>query len=408
MDTEVQKVNNVIKESRLAHGGGKQLPEHGFPINPAFLTEAVHAVSVNGLKKLAQKFSPFQVFALVNDLNADEYDIAVQRINDLKEEIDYGLLLAIGWVHRLALTNGTEHFENKNIMCSSEEEVGEFLSRCLLEHESDFHEVVNRIVGDEFYKGTSFAMFKCNKPRNQILKATLDNKLKEEFEIDLKEHLKETGCGDFCNLLPSNYGKNHGIYVERGGKRNGKPVIDLQEKACSRRDRPRKTDIVFYDVLTHCLWTSAKGRHDILKYKMLMGQKLFGDPTAFSIQVGFKLNFILSDDLSGVLQSVLKDRVTKIKIKKVVFKSNSQAKKEQKFTAVRNGCLLEDNGFMKERADAGTPSCVLIEIEFNNNPKMRDKVTLGESTLKTGNLVKEEEMVAILYGLGIMEKSYDA
>nr|BDT27416.1 hypothetical protein BHI3_08820 [Bacteriovorax sp. HI3] len=408
MDTEVQKVRNVIKIVEDNLSGSKQLPEHGFPINPVFLTEAVHAVSINGLKKLAQKFSPTQVFPLIYDLNADECDVAVQRINDLKEEIDYGLLLSIGWIHRLALTNGTEHFENKNIMCSSEEELGEFLSRCLLDHTDVFYEVVNRIVGDEFYKGTSFAMFKCNKPRTQIIKIPFDSNLKTEFESDLKEHLKETGCGDFCNLLPNNYGKNNGIYVERGGKRNGKPVIDLHEKACSRRDRPRKTDIAFYEVSTHCLWMSAKGKHDILKYKMLMGEKLFGDPTAFKTQVGFKLNFVRTDDLSGMIQTVLQGRITKIKIKKVVFKSNSQSKKEQKFTAVRNGCLLEDSSFMQERMDAGIPCSILIEIEFNNNPKMRDKITFGESTLKTGNLIREEEMVAILYGLGIMEKSYDA
>lgn len=401
MDTEVQKVINV---SNLGPVGSKELPEHGFPINPAFLTEAVHAVSVNGITKLAEKFSPIQVFPLLNKLGPDDCDLAAQSLNALTEEIDYSFLLAVGWVYRLVVTKKSNHFENRNIPFSSNEDEGEYLARCLLSYPDIFHEVICRLVGDDYYKGVSFTLVKCNKAPTQIKNISFDKNLEEE----LKEHFKETGCGEFLKLLPSNHGRNHGISVERGGKRSGKAVIDLKENACSRRDRPRKTDITFYCPLTNCLWTSAKSRQDIAKYRILMGQTLFGDITAFTNQVGLNLTFLVQENLADIIQNFSAGRITKIKIKYAVLRSNSVEKEEKIFRSSRSGTLLENSSFMQKRTSEGIPVKVEFEVEFDDNPKKNDRITITETSLKTGNLIREEEMVAVLYGLGIMVKSYDA
>ncbi|MFG1520353.1 hypothetical protein [Halobacteriovorax sp. ZH1_bin.1] len=395
METEVTKVCNVSKQPST------KLPDAKMNLSHLMTPTVFASITAPAIISIAKILEP-NLYKKISHFNQSHIDDISNEIRRSEPSTNFTNTLAT--IYRMDSVKDIERFHAEGFYPLEDEMNPVFLSRMFSEQPDLFYKIALRSAGDTYFEDRAYTIYV---PKNVQL-GIEDFKFTEEA-LDLvrercKTHFKNRNYTDFCELISGNYGQHHGIEIGRGSLESGSAKV-AKGKAFFGTDRFRKTDNMFFDRDTGYIWISVQNvnKADLNFYIGLMSELLTGKPDSYK-PIKFNFNFLTGVDLETILSTSFGE-VCGMKLRSASARPRLGASRKGPYTTGRHheDCLIKYDDFMENRSIEKFKALKLHAL-LDASSGMKDVIEIKESSIKTGNQIKESDMMELLRVLGMLPR----
>lgn len=361
-------------------------------------------ISVEGVKLLTKDNAPNTYKELVN-LGKEDVDKVVNIIR-IASDLERGYIVeTIAWVLQLRSDKNIDRLISEGLVFRDDECKGSFVCRAFSEHKEVFKRVADRSFGDYLFENRSFTLFKLNSFISNLDTFQFSDEMIKSIEERSSKHFHFRSYSDYCEPVPGNYGKNHGLAISRGSREDGAAKI-RSKKTVFYPDRYKKSDIFFIDKETGFLWISVQNtnRIDLEFYRSMISEVVTGKSDGF-LEVSFNFSLLSSDHLTSALEKQF-GKVEKILLREVRFVKELGKSKKGPYTTSKHSedCLTNYKDFMDERRGISQFNFAKFHIFLEGGQK--DEVIIKKNAVSTRNIISEKDMNTFLNHFSFMPKGY--
>ena len=395
METEVQKVHNVSKKADV------KLPEAKMSLSHLVSPSVLAKITAQAVINVAEYLEP-TLHQKISQYTQSDVDRIAAEIRICEPSTSFTNALAT--IYRLDNVKDIERFHAEGFYPDLNEMNTVFLARMFVKQQQTFINIALRSAGDTYFKDRSYTIFV---PKN-VIPSLEDFKFTPEIlkmvDERCKAHFKNRNYTDFCELISGNYGQHHGIEIGRGSPESGSAKV-AKGKAYYGTDRFRKTDNMFFDRDTGFVWISVQNvnKADLSFYIGLMSELLTGKVDSFK-PIKFNFRFLSGIGLTSVLTASFGE-VCSLRLRLASPHPRIGVSRKGAFTTDRHreDCLTNYGDFMESRVK-DTFKEVKLHAILDADSGMKDVIVIKDSSIKTGNLIKEADMMHLLVNLQMLPK----
>lgn len=395
METETLKVRNVSKKADV------KLPDAKMSLSYLISTPVLAKITAQAIINVASSLEP-SLHQKISHYTQSDIDNIATEIRTSEPSTDF--INALATIYRLDSVKEIERFHAEGFRPEIDEMNTVFLARMFVEQQQTFINIALRSAGDTYFEDRAYTIFV---PKNVI--PNLENfkftpEILKTVHERCKAHFKNRNYTDFCELISGNYGQHHGIEIGRGSPESGSAKV-AKGKAFYGTDRFRKTDNMFFDRETGFVWISVQNvnKTDLKFYIGLMSELLTGKADSFR-PIKFNFGFLRCADLKTDL-SVSFGEVCSLRLRLASPHPRIGLSRKGAFTTDkhREDCLTNYSDFMESRVQ-DTFKEVKFHAILDADTGMKDVIVIKDSSIKTGNLIKEADMMQLLVNLQMLPK----
>lgn len=395
MDAEVQQARNVSKTLEV------KLPDAKMSLSYLMTPTVLAKITAPGIITLASFIEP-NLHKKISHYKQVDIEYIANEIRTSEPSTNF--INALATIYRLDSVKDIERFQAEGFSPRGEEMNTVFLARMFVEQHETFINVALRSAGDTYFEDRAYTIFV---PKNVV--AGLDDFKFTTEKLELvrercKAHFKNRNYTEFCELISGNYGQHHGIEIGRGSLESGSAKV-AKGKAFYGTDRFRKTDNMFFDRDTGFVWISVQNvnQTDLKFYIGLMSELLTGKPDSFK-PIKFNFTFLLTPALETLLVTSFGD-VCGLRLRSANASPKIGTSRKGPYTTGRHheDCLTKYSDFMENRAGEKFKAIKLHAL-LDANSGMKDVIEIKDSSIKTGNYIRETDMMQLLMTLNMLPK----